>query len=570
MSLPTPISLSIWQHRLSQVAEEMGATLRRSALSPNIKERRDYSCAICDDSGRLLAQAAHIPVHLGSTAMAVRAVLRALRLGPDDVAIVNDPYSGGTHLPDVTLVAPVCVPGAGGTDVLAYLAVRAHHADVGGLVPGSMGVPTRAEGDEIPEAPPPSPAVGPRYRAPQRPVTPLTIDDEGLRLPPTLLTAEVEQAFVAHSRSPWERLGDLRAQRAALLVGQRRLQELAAHYGAEEIRTQGQALIEYAARMTRASLAALPSGTYAFADSLDDDGGGVEDIAIRVRITLEGGQALVDFSDSDEQVGGPVNTVLPVTVSAVLYAFRLLLPEELPTNEGCLEPITIIAPTGSVVNACPPHAVSAGNTETAQRIVDVILGALHQAVPDRVPAASCGSMNSLLVGNERFVYYETIAGGAGASAHRAGAHAVHTHMTNTRNTPVEVLEQALPMRVLRYAVRRGSGGAGRHRGGDGVVRTIELLEDATVTLLGERRRRPPYGQRGGAPGALGRDWLRRGERVVLLPGKVSFQGRAGDVLTIETPGGGGYGDPSGGAFWGQVLPPPPSVSGSPGRGENSC
>jgi N-methylhydantoinase B len=553
----TAIGLSVWEHRLSQITEEMGAALRRSALSPNIKERRDYSCALCDGEGRLLAQAAHIPVHLGSTALAVQAVRRALSLGPEDIAIVNDPFSGGTHLPDVTLVAPVWCPDLPETP-LGYLAVRAHHADVGGIAPGSAAVSLRGHGDEIPEAPELPPAVGPRYAeapfAPAPPLPALTIDDEGVRLPPTLLTEAVMRRFAQGSRDPQERLSDLRAQVAALESGRRRLLALAARHGAAVVRAQGQALQDYAARMTRDVLAGLPQGTYAFADSLDDDGAGTTDIGIRVAVTLQGGRAIVDFSDSDDEVPGAVNAVFAVTVSAVLYAFRLLLPREAPTNEGCLQPITIVAREGSVVHARPPRAVAAGNTETSQRIVDVVLGALFQALPDRIPAASCGSMNNLLLGNERFAYYETIAGGAGASAQGPGARAIHTHMTNTLNTPVEALEHAAPLRVRRYGVRRGSGGGGQHRGGDGVIRELEFLEDVTVTLLGERRRRPPYGQRGGGPGETGRDTLRRGDRVVHLPAKVSFTARAGDILTIMTPGGGGFGDPMKAAFFASLFP----------------
>lgn len=548
----TAIGLSVWEHRLSQITEEMGAALRRSALSPNIKERRDYSCALCDGEGRLLAQAAHIPVHLGSTALAVQAVRRALSLGPEDIAIVNDPFAGGTHLPDVTLVAPVwCADLPGGP--LGYLAVRAHHADVGGMAPGSAAVSVRGHGDEIPEAQDLPPAVGPRYAeapaVPGPPLPALTIDDEGVRLPPTLLTEGVMRRFAQGSRDPQERLSDLRAQVAALESGRRRLLALVARHGAAVVQAQGRALQDYAARMTENVLAGLPQGTYAFADSLDDDGAGTTDIGIRVVLTLQGGRAIVDFSDSDDEVRGAVNAVFAVTVSAVLYAFRLLLPREAPTNEGCLQPLTIVAREGSVVHARPPRAVSAGNTETAQRIVDVVLGALFQALPNRIPAASCGSMNNLFLGNERFAYYETIAGGAGASALGPGARAIHTHMTNTLNTPVEALEHAAPVLVRRYGVRRGSGGGGQHRGGDGVIRELEFLEDATVTLIGERRRRPPYGQRGGGPGETGRDLLRRGERVVKLPAKVSFLSRAGDVLTIMTPGGGGFGDPMRAAFY---------------------
>jgi N-methylhydantoinase B len=539
--------LEIWNHRLGQIADEMGGVLRRAAFSPNIKERRDYSCALFDRAGRLVAQAAHIPVHLGSTALSVRAVIDALALAPGEVAIVNDPFAGGTHLPDVTLVARAGEVG--------WVACRAHHADVGGSAPGSMPVGVRADGDELPEAEELAPAVGPRYAAaPALRGTPVTIDMEGVRLPPMVLTDDVVRQFVAASRAPDERRADLAAQRAAVDLGCRRLVELAARHGADALAAVEEALTAYSARLLGAAIAALPDGVYAFADSLDDDGaGGGRDVAIRVQLTIDGGRAHVDFSDSDDEVAGPLNAVYAVTVAAVLYAFRLLLPEDAPTNEGLLAPLTIVAPEGTVLNARPPRAVAAGNVETSQRVVDAVLGALAQALPSRIPAASAGTMNNLLIGGDDWAYYETLAGGAGASADGPGASAIHTHMTNTLNTPVEALEHALPLRVHAYAVRRDSGGGGVHHGGDGVVREIELLDDATVTLVGERRRRPPYGLHGGGPGALGEDTLRRGARTVRLPGKVTFAARAGDVLRVATPGGGGWGDAIRGGFWRAVL-----------------
>jgi N-methylhydantoinase B len=537
-------SIEVWNHRLALVAEEMGLALQRAAFSPNIKERRDYSCALFDEKGRLVAQAAHIPVHLGSTALAVKAVMDGVVLGDGEVAIVNDPYAGGTHLPDVTLVAPVDFGGAR----IAWLACRAHHADVGGSAPGSMPVGVRPVGDELPEAPEVPVAV--KYEAaPTNLITrPVTIDEEGIRLPPQKLTDEVVRQFVACARAPEERRGDLAAQKAAIEVGRRRMIQLAQRFGAGELSARAEELIEYSARLLSARLAQLPDGIYAFADSLDDDGAGGGEVAIRVRIQLSGGRAEVDFSDSDDEVGGPVNAVYAVTLSSVVYAFRLLLPEETPTNAGLYRPLTVIAPEGTVVNAQPPRAVAAGNVETSQRIVDVVLGALAQAVS--VPAASCGSMSNVLIGDASYAYYETIGGGAGASAEGDGASGIQTHMTNTLNTPVEVLEHALPLRILRYGLRRGSGGGGTHRGGDGIVREFELLEDATLTLVGERRRRPPYGLDGGGPGMVGEDTLTRGGRAVRLPGKVTFAGKKGDRLTIATPGGGGWGAMK---FWAKVL-----------------
>ncbi len=528
--------LSVWNHRFAQVAEEMGAALRRAALSPNIKERRDLSCAIFDGEGRLVAQAAHIPVHLGSTALSVRAVVQAVALSDGEVAMVNDPYAGGTHLPDVTLVMAAEVGGA-----RFYLADRAHHADVGGAAPGSMPVGRRAGAGELPEAPPDVIAVGPRYRAPEPRAAALTVDDEGFRVAPARLDDELAERFARASRTPDERRGDLAAQRAALALGRRRLGELAERYGADLLVARAADLRAYAARLVRAAIAAVPDGTYAFADGLDDDGAGAADVAIRVAVTIRGERATVDFEDSDDESPGSLNAVRAVTVSSVLYAFRLLCPDDTPTNEGILDPIEVVTRPGSIVDARPPRAVAAGNVETSQRIVDVVLGALAQALPARIPAASAGSMSNLMFGGDGFAYYETIAGGAGGGPSRAGARAVQTHMTNTWNTPVEALEHALPVRVLRYAVRRGSGGAGAHPGGDGVERTLQFLAPATVTLVADRRRRPPYGLAGGGPGACGVDTLERADRAVRLPSKITFEAEPGDRLTVATPGGGGWG-----------------------------
>jgi N-methylhydantoinase B len=544
--------LEIWSHRLAQVAEEMGVALARAAFSPNIKERRDYSCALFDASGRLVAQAAHIPVHLGSTALSVGAVLERLTLADGEVAIVNDPYAGGTHLPDLTLVRPVFFDGA----LFGYVANRAHHADVGGSAPGSMPVGVHARGDALPEADDLPAAMSPRYAtAPNASLVtrPVTIDDEGLRIAPTRLDDEVVARLCQVARAPEERRGDLAAQRAALEVGCRRLQALARSYGAETVHARAAALIGYGEALLRAAIRDIPDGIYAFADSLDDDGAGRTDVGIRVLVTISGDRAVVDFSDSDEEVPGSLNAVYAVTLSAVVYAFRLLLAEDAPTNHGLYLPLEVIAPEGCVLNALPPRAVAAGNVETSQRVVDVVLGALAQALPSRIPAASAGTMSNLLVGDDERAYYETIGGGAGASPSAAGASAVQTHMTNTRNTPVELLEQTLPVRVTQYARRRGSGGGGIHAGGDGIVRQLELLAPATVTLIGERRRRPPYGLAGGGPGATGEDTLRRGDVTVRLPAKITFAAHAGDVLTIATPGGGGHGDPMRAKFWSSIL-----------------
>jgi N-methylhydantoinase B len=545
--------LEIWNHRLSQIAEEMGVALGRAAFSPNIKERRDYSCALFDASGRLVAQAAHIPVHLGSTALSVGAVLDRLTLADGDVAIVNDPYAGGTHLPDITLVSAAFAPS--GT-LLGYVAARAHHADIGGAAPGSMPVGTRAVAGELPEAEALPAAMAERYAvapSPSLAVRAVSIDEEGVRIAPKLLSDAVVAELCQAARDADERRGDLAAQRAAIELGCRRLRELALAHGEETLAARSAALIAYAESLLRAAIAEIPDGVYAFADSLDDDGAGRREIGIRALVSIFGDHATIDFSDSDDEVPGSLNAVYAVTLSAVVYAFRLLLPEDAPTNHGLYAPLELIAREGSVVNARPPRAVAAGNVETSQRIVDVVLGALAQALPARIPAASCGTMSNLLIGDDERAYYETIGGGAGASARGPGASGIQTHMTNTRNTPIEALEHALPARVVQYALRRGSGGGGERAGGDGVVRELELLAPATVTLIGERRRRPAYGLSGGGPGEPGRDTLRRGEREVQLPGKVMFAAQAGDRITIRTPGGGGYGDEIRARFWASVL-----------------
>jgi N-methylhydantoinase B len=515
-----PVALEIAHHRLAGIAEEMGVVLGRTALSPNIKERRDYSCAVFDARGSLVAQAAHIPVHLGSTPLAVRSVLGRVALGPGDVAIVNDPFAGGTHLPDVTVVAPVFVDRA--PRPFAYVANRAHHADIGGMSPGSMPLATE-------------------------------IFQEGFRLPPVRLVAggqpvrDVLALFLANTRVPEEREGDLMAQWAALRVGAARLRELASACGVARLGADMRALQAYSAALMRATLAALPAGTYRATDVLDDDGLGRTGLPIVVAITLGRGRARVDFTGTAPQTRGPLNANLAVTHSAVLYVFTALAREAIPPNDGLGRPLQIVAPAGSIVDARFPAAVAGGNVETSQRIVDVLLRALARAVPDRIPAASAGSMNNValggVVGGRAFAYYETLAGGAGAGPRGPGTSAIHTHMTNTMNTPVEALEAYYPLRVRRYAVRRGSGGRGRHAGGDGVVREIEFRGPAEVTLLAERRRVPPWGLAGGGPGAPGRDFLVRGGRARRIPAKATLAVEAGDRLRIETPGGGGFGRP---------------------------
>jgi N-methylhydantoinase B len=515
-----PIALQIANHRLAGIAEEMGVVLGRTALSPNIKERRDFSCAVFDAAGGLVAQAAHIPVHLGSTPMSVRAALERVTMQAGDVVILNDPYAGGTHLPDVTVVAPVFLDGA--RRPFAYVANRAHHADIGGMSPGSMPLATE-------------------------------IFQEGFRLPPVRLVTggriveDVLALFLANTRVRDEREGDLMAQWAALRIGATRLRELAHGRGATRLARDMRAVQDYSAALMRATLRRLPAGTYRARDVLDDDGVGARRLPIAVAITIAGGRARIDFAGSAPQTRGPVNANLPVTRSAVLYVFAGLAGGDVPPNEGLARPLEIVAPAGSVVNASFPAAVAGGNVETSQRIVDVLLRALAAAAPERIPAASCGSMNNVslggTVGTRSFAYYETVAGGAGAGPHGAGLSAVHTHMTNTMNTPIEALEAYYPLRVSRYAVRRGSGGRGRHRGGDGVVRELEFLTQAQVTLLAERREVRPYGLAGGEPGAAGRDWVVRGKRTRRIAAKATFTVAPGDRLRMATPGGGGFGRP---------------------------
>ena len=514
-----PVRLEIFKNLFHATAEEMGAALRRTAFSPNIKERRDYSCAVFDGAGEVIAMGDHMPVHLGSMPMSVRAAVDALQLEEDDIAVLNDPFAGGTHLPDLTMVMPVFLPG--GRQPFFYVASRAHHADVGGSQPGSMGLSR-------------------------------DIYQEGIRIPPVKIAArgklrrDVLGLILANVRTPAEREGDLTAQVAACRLGSRRLGEMIARYGKREVRAYGKHLLDYSARMMAATLREIPNGTYAAEDFLDDDGISSGPIPIRVRIAVRGGRATVDFSGSAPQCEGSVNAVRAITVSAVFYVFRCLVPEEVPATAGLLRPLTVRTPPRSIVDAEPPAAVAAGNVETSQRIVDVLLRALARAVPERIPAASQGTMNNFTVGGvgpdgNPFAYYETVAGGMGARPSADGIDGIHTHMTNSLNTPVEAFESNYPLRIRRYGLRRGSGGKGKHRGGDGIVREIELLTDAQVAILADRRTRGPYGLAGGGEGKPGENRIVTGGRVRRLPGKVSLHARKGDVIVIHTPGGGGWG-----------------------------
>lgn len=536
-----PVKLEIFKSLYSSVAEEMGVSLRRSAFSPNIKERRDYSCAVFNRDGVLIAQGDHMPVHLGSMPMSVRAALETISLERGDIVVLNDPYAGGTHLPDVTMVAGVfsekspepvarkgadknarsSVPRIRADRPLFYVANRAHHADIGGATPGSMG-----RADEI-------------YQ-------------EGVRIPPVRLMIagrindDVMRLISANVRIPEEREGDLTAQLGAIATGQRRLLEIVDRYGFKEADDYASHLINYTAEMMRRVIEDLPDGIYEAEDFLDNDGYSDDPVRIAVRIEIKGDHVDVDFSGSAPQVRGPINAVEAITVSAVYYVFRCLIPLDVPASWGILQPIKVTAPLGSVVNARPPAAVAGGNVETSQRIVDTVLLALSKTGAV-VPAASQGTMNNLTIGGtdwrtgKQFAYYETVAGGMGARPGLDGIDGIHTHMTNSLNTPAEAMEYAYPMRVRRYGIRHGSGGGGRFRGGNGVVREVELLTEAQVTILSDRRIVAPYGLKGGNSGATGRTTLITENEERVLAAKDSVNAKAGDRIRIETPGGGGWG-----------------------------
>ena len=524
---PLAFSLQVFRHMFSSVAEEMGATMQRTAFSPNIKERRDFSCAVFDVQGNMIAQAAHIPVHLGAMPLAVRAAMDVFEAGgilPGDLVILNDPYLGGTHLPDITTVSPVFVDRSDEKVHFGYVATRAHHADVGGITPGSMPLATEC------------------YQ-------------EGLIIPPIKLVnaGVIDDALVdlicRNVRTPDERRGDLASQMAAHRVGERRVAELAERYGIDQLGKMAAELLDYSARLTRARLRVIPDGDYSFEDYLDDDGIDSRPVKIKVEITANRGHLTVDFTGTDPAVQGSVNAPAAVTQSAVYYVIRCLIGDDVPGNAGTFEPVDIRIPERSVLNPRPPHAVAGGNVETSQRVVDVVWGALAHAIPDLVPAASQGTMNNVTLGgydpfrDKPFAYYETIGGGSGAGPHHDGASGIQVAMTNTWNTPVEAMEFALPVMIERYQLRRASGGAGAHRGGQGVERNIKLLAPAQVTLLSERRTRHPYGLAGGGPGRLGRNRLHVNGRWRPLPSKGTVSAEPGDVISISTPGGGGWGTP---------------------------
>jgi N-methylhydantoinase B/oxoprolinase/acetone carboxylase alpha subunit len=512
------IELEIFKNIFVSISEEMGAVLGRTALSPNIKERKDFSCAIFNPRGETLAQGSHIPVHLGAMPLSVQAAIRSLSIEDGDLVILNDPYRGGTHLPDITCIAPVFI-----RKRLAFFAAnRAHHSDVGGMTPGSMPLATE-------------------------------IFQEGLILPPLKLVRkgkideEILRLILANVRTPDERQGDLLAQIAACEKGKQRIREAVAKYGLNKLHRYSGIIQDYTEKFLRDTIRDIPDGEYTFSDFLDDDGISDEPIKIAAVIRIKGSRVVVDFSSSSPQVKGGVNANAAVTLSAVLYVFRSLIEEDIPFNTGLMRPIKIIAPPGLVISAQYPAATAAGNVETSQRIVDVLLGALAKAVPRKIPAASSGTMNNIALGGtdpqkkKNFAYYETIGGGMGASCENPGLSGVHTHMTNSLNTPLEALEKYLPIRIRRYGLRKGSGGRGKNRGGEGIIREYEFGVPTQITIMSERRKFSPYGLQGGGCGAKGANILFSGGKKIALKSKVNLNVRPNDILRIETPGGGGYG-----------------------------
>lgn len=512
-----PISLEVFKNLFVSVAEEMGVVLQRTAFSPNIRERLDFSCAVFDAEARMVAQAAHIPVHLGSMPASVEAAVSAFeKLAPGDVVVLNDPYRGGTHLPDVTLVSPIFVRG----ETAFYVASRAHHADVGGMSPGSLPLSTE-------------------------------LYQEGIIIPPVKLVHGgqldngVLSLITANSRAPQERLGDFKAQLAAHTIGERRLLSLIEAHGIDSLLEHAAALQAYSRKLTESVIESIPDGIYTFQDAMEGDGQQSKEIPLKVAIHVNGQRLTVNFDGSAPQVFGNINAVPAIVRSATYYCVRLLATDEIPVNDGCFRPVEVKIPQGTLLNPQFPAAVAVGNTETSQRVVDLVLGALAQALPDRIPAASQGTMNNLTIGGfyqgRQFVYYETIAGGHGGSAAGNGISGRHSHMTNTLNTPIEALEYVLPFRVTAYHLRENSGGAGAGQGGDGIVRAYEFLTEAQVTVNSERRVRHPYGLNGGAEGASGENHLLTADGEITLGAKAAIRANTGDRLTIQTPGGGGWG-----------------------------
>jgi N-methylhydantoinase B len=513
-----PILLEVFKNRFSAIAEEMGVVLQKTAFSPNIKERRDFSCAIFNKNGDLIAQASHIPVHLGSMPMSVKSIIQNMELEEGDIAILNNPYKGGTHLPDITAVAPVYYEG----ELIFYVANRAHHADIGGMSAGSMPIAD-------------------------------SIFQEGIIIPPVKLVkkgeinTEILDFIKSNVRTPEEREGDFLSQIMAIKTGIKRVTELIEKYGKEKTLFYSDALINYAEKIMREFIKTIPNGRYSFTDYIEDDGLGNRDIKISVDIEIKDEEIVIDFSKSDKQVKGSVNAVKSITYSAILYVFRSLIGEDIPTNYGIMKPIKLITSQGSIVDCKFPSPVSAGNVETSQRIVDVLLGALAEAIPLKVPAASQGTMNNLTIGGihpetgKPFTYYETLGGGMGASAVSDGESAIQSHMTNTLNTPIEALEFEYPFLITSYKIRKNSGGNGLKKGGDGLIREYKFLTDVEVTMISERRRLSPYGLFGGENGISGKNYIIRDGKLIEMESKFNTTLKLGDKLCIKTPGGGGYG-----------------------------
>ncbi len=535
---PDAVTLEVYRHLFTALAEEMGASLKRASFSPNIKERRDYSCALFNPEGVAVALGDHMPVHLGAMPMSVEAALAEVGdLDPGDVVILNDPFKGGTHLPDITLISAVFAPKKGGAEgeaksenqgiLLGFVASRAHHSDVGGMSPGSM--PLAQE-----------------------------IFQEGLRIPPVRLykegvrNEELWDTILANVRTPVERAGDLDAQLAALHTGETRLLEMVERKGPKEVLAAMAGLIDYADRLVEAGIRKIPDGRYVAEDFMDDDGFGSGPIPIRLAMEVTQDRMVLDFEGTAPQTTGGINAVAAITSSATRYVVRCmveaLLETPLPAGGGSMSAVEMRLPPGSLVNAFPPASVAAGNVETSQRITDVLLEVFEQALPEFAPALSQGTMNNTTVGgvdprtNQAFAYYETVGGGMGAAPQGDGLSGVHSHMSNSLNTPVEALEHAYPFRVVHYGIRRGSGGAGSHTGGDGLRRDIQLLTSGRVTLLSERRIQGPRGVAGGEDGATGQNILIRDGSEEQLPGKVTFDAKEGDIISIRSPGGGGWGE----------------------------
>ncbi len=514
-----PIELELFKNLFVSISEEMGAVLERTSLSPNIKERKDFSCALFNKKGDTFAQGSHIPVHLGAMPLSVQSSLKHINFEEGDVVILNDPYKGGTHLPDVTCITPVFID----NKLCFFAANRAHHSDIGGMSPGSMPLATE-------------------------------IFQEGLIIPPIKLVKrgnldqDLFNFILANVRTPEERKGDLLAQVASNNKGKTRLKQTVEKYGLNKISRYASLIQDYTEKILRRTILGIPDGKYEFTDYMDDDGISEKPVPIRVKITISRDKAVIDFSRSSRQVKGGINANSAVTYSAVLYVFRSLVEEDIPFNTGLLRSLKIIAPKGTVINAEYPSATAGGNVETSQRIVDVLLGALHQAVPLKIPAASSGTMNNVTFGGfdpkrkAGFAYYETIGGGMGAGFEYHGLSGVHTHMTNSLNTPIEAMENYLPLYIQKYSLRPSSGGKGRYKGGDGIIREYKFSVPTQISIISERRKVSPYGLQGGGSGKKGINMLIRSDgKKVKLGSKVNLKAKPGEVLHIETPGGGGYG-----------------------------